>query len=204
MIRIMEIVGRIIENSRGKVSRALLAVVLPVLATSCGAGSSVRTDIENGGTTVHRLIDNEVVIEGGTKYYGSAETAYQVEKRCFLDVRVSKPADGEASCSFVVRYVGDDWLDIQPGRSLKLTINGRDVFLSARAEGHRERDPTGSPMTETLEYPVDQDILVRLAEAHTVWVYLSGSNGEVSGYFDEGNFTKVRRFVNDYVVSPGD
>ncbi|MEJ2722989.1 MAG: hypothetical protein P8181_17910, partial [bacterium] len=179
-------------------------LIFILVVSGCSAWYHIDTAVQDDGTRVVTMDNNEIKVEGARKYHAeSLEGNYVVERRLFLNLRRITAPDGKASYEFMVEYSGKDWLKIEKGRSLELVVDGRSTLFSAVGEVGREMDPSGEWFTEWLDYPVDRDFLFRIATAQTIEVIVNGHEGEVRGFFDGDNFKAIRRFVAEYVETDG-
>ncbi|UCH84519.1 MAG: hypothetical protein JSW50_02160 [Candidatus Latescibacterota bacterium] len=180
--------------------RAIVFVAVVMLTAGCKGSYHVNTDHLDDGTTVTVMQNNELKVEGALKFHAeSLEGNYTVEKQLFLDLRKIQKLDEQPIFAFLMEYIGTHWLKIEKGRSLELVVDGRSFYFSGEGEVRREMDPSGDSFSEKVDYPVDSDFLIRLAQAESVEVIVNGHDGEIAGYFDSVNFGNVRRFVADHV-----
>lgn len=178
----------------------LYASIVALYLGGCAAPYHLEKKTHEDGSVDYVMFNNEITVEGAAKYHAEfREGNYGVERRCFVDVRKSVIPDGEVTYGIVVKYVGSDWLNIEKGRSLELVVGINSFVLSAEGDLDRQKDPTGDFVTEILDYPVSRELLLRLAQADKVDVIVNGHAGEVKGYFNEQNFTSIRRFVTEHV-----
>jgi hypothetical protein len=193
-------IRRAAAGTGGGVFLAAAVLLFALASTGCGGRYRVDTQISDDGTTTYTLANNEIVVEGGTKYYGGLdERDRRIEKQCFLDLRAREKPGAGRTFELVLTYVGLKGLNIMPGRSLELVVDANSSVLSAVGGVRQSRDPSGTLVTESLDYPVSSKLLLRMAEATTIRVIVSGQDGEVTGAFYETNFANLRRFVDDYV-----
>jgi hypothetical protein len=99
----------------------------------------------------------------------------------------------------ILTYIAEDWLEIEKGRSLELTIDRNEKVLTADSDLNREMDPSGDFITEILEYPVDSKVLWKMVRAQAILVNITGRQGEVKGYFNETNFANLRQFAREHM-----
>jgi hypothetical protein len=180
----------------------MAAVVLGVAVqlTACSGSYHVKADIRDDGSTEYVLTNNEITVEGAAKYHSEFnEGNYSVAKRCYIDLRSLQDSAGDVSYWLILTYVADEWLEIEKGRSLELTIDLNSEVLSADSELDREKDPSGKFITEILEYPVTSDVLWRMIRADAIVVNVAGRKGEVTGFFNETNFANLRKFANEHM-----
>jgi len=180
---------------------ALATAILAVLVLAgCGGTYHVTTEVEDDGTTVVTMDNNEITVEGAMKFHAeSLEGNYTIEKQLFVDLRKTQREGEGPAYAFLVKYIGLRYLKIEKGRSLELIVDQRSHFFSGEGEVRRQMDPSGESFTESVDYPVDPDFLVRLSEAESIGVVVNGHDGEITGYFDADNITNLRRFVTDHV-----
>ncbi|UCG52841.1 MAG: hypothetical protein JSW58_04610 [Candidatus Latescibacterota bacterium] len=195
-------VGKLAFNTNG--ISVLTTAVLLFFVAGCASSYHVNTEFSDDGTNTIVMANNEIKIEGGLKYHGESHidewgAAYRVERRCYLDIRKTEYPGGRVTYDLMLKYIGVDWLNMETGRSLELVIDGRSRILSGEGKVSREKDPSGEFVTESLDYSVSRDFLIRLAEAESVSVVITGHEGEVKGYFNEDNLANVRRFVHEFV-----
>jgi hypothetical protein len=184
--------------ARRTIGLAAVGVVV-LLTAGCASSYRVVTDVLDDGTTTYTLANNEIKVEGATKYYGFEEGRSSVEKRCVLDVRAREKEGGERTFELLLTYTGVTALNIAPGRSLEVVADLNSYVLSAGSPAKKERDPSGQYFTESLDYAVSADVLVAMAEAQTLRVIVKGRDGDARGSFDEKGYADFRRFVDEYV-----
>lgn len=167
---------------------------------ACAGSYHVKTDFRDDGSTEYVLTNNEITVEGAAKYHAQFEEGnYSVAKRCYIDLRSLKDAEGNASYWLILTYVADEWLEIEKGRSLELKVGLNTLVLSADSDLAREKDPSGNFVTEILEYPITGEQLWEMIRADAILVNVTGREGEMSGYFNETNFANFRKFAGEYM-----
>lgn len=171
----------------------------------CAAAYHVGTYTTDDGVVVTHLRGNKIFVEGGGKYYLQENPAGIPSMRgelCTLDVERHTDSRGNVTYFLLLEYVGSNWLNMERGRSLTLMVNRRKTFvLSGHSDVNRSKDMGAGTMTESLDYKVSADFLRNLAAASQVDITISGGNGELRGYFVDNNFTSLRRFVNEFVLT---
>ena len=179
------------------------ALAVSALLAACAGSYHIQTDAHDDGSIDYVLTNNEITVEGAAKYHAELnefdDGNYMVEKRCYIDVRAHRSAEGTVEYWLILTYIAKDWLEIEKGRSLELAIDRNEKVLTADSDLNREMDPSGDFITEILEYPVDSDLLWRMVRAQAILVNITGRQGEAKGYFNETNFANLRRFAKDHM-----
>ncbi len=171
-----------------------------LFAIGCAGRYRVDTRTSADGMTTHVLANNEIDIEGGTKYDGFAQQDHHVEKRCFLDLCAYDKPGTKRTFGLLLTYIGSTELDIKPGRSLEIVIGLNSTTLSAGGgEVTKSKDPSTKLVTESVAYPVSSELLIAMSEAEAIQVVVTGQAGEVKGSFNGKNFANLRQFVTEHV-----
>ena len=189
------------------IATAAACVAFAVQFAACAGSYHVKTNINDDGSTEYPLTNNEITVEGAAKFHAElteGEGNFNVEKRCFIDLRSRKDPEGNVSYWLILTYMAEDWLEIETGRSLELTIDLNSLVLSADSGLNRQKDPSGNFITEILEYPVTSDDLWKMIRADAILVNVTGREGEMNGYFNEINFANLRRFAEEHMLGVTD
>jgi len=86
--------------------RLALIGALAFVTAGCASTPRVVTDVLDDGTTTYTLANNEIKVEGATKYYGFEEGSSIVEKRCVLDVRACEKEGKETTFELLAHLHG--------------------------------------------------------------------------------------------------
>jgi len=183
----------------------LFAFFMGVLMVACAGGYRVQTSVEADGTVVDRMVDNEVGLEGEGEYsdyaiQGSTMDLAEIERQCFLDASRHRAPDGEVTYYLLFRYTGPRHLEIAKRRSMELFIDEHtSCTLLGRGQVTRDENKMEQTFTESYDYEISDDILVRLANANEVKIVVKGSEFDLDCYFVDRNFENFRKFVKEYV-----
>ncbi len=179
---------------------AVIVLGVAVQLAACAGSYHVKTDVGDDGSTEYILTNNEITVEGAAKYHAEFEEGnYSVAKRCYIDLRMLKDSAGNVSYWLILTYVADEWLTIEKGRSLELTVDLNTMVFTADSNLNREKDPSGKWVTEILEYAITSDELWEMIRADAILVNVTGREGEMSGYFNEINFANFRKFAAEHM-----
>ncbi|NIM19885.1 MAG: hypothetical protein GTO51_06530 [Candidatus Latescibacteria bacterium] len=182
---------------QGEVLLRLLLVVsiIILLIYGCAAGFHVDTYTNDDGMTISNTIGNEIYVIGGGKDIPGGEII-KYGKSCFLDVKRCEDVNGNVTYFLLLKYIGPDWFNIDAGPSLTLVIDDETKTLSAK--GPLKKQKEGNSFTESLDYSVSHDVLIKMINAEEIKVMISGEHGDLTAYFTAKNFTTFRRFVNEF------
>jgi hypothetical protein len=94
-------------------------------------------------------------------------------------------------------YMARDWLFIQEGASLAVSIDGRIVhYGTGKIDPKTERAVLADDsIVEQAIYPISLADLRAIAAAKVVIVTVTGSHGTASGRFSQANFDRLRGFL---------
>jgi hypothetical protein len=87
------------------------------------------------------------------------------------------------------------FLEIPPGETLSLTIDGNLVKFTGPGSGKLRRKTKNETVTERAVYEVDPAIFTQLATAQKVHVQITGDRGTVDRFFGAENFRRFADFA---------
>jgi hypothetical protein len=93
------------------------------------------------------------------------------------------------------------YLDIPPGRSLRLEMDGRTLEFAGLGSRQQRRSGKGL-VNETAIYRVQADDLTAIAAARDVAVTITGNKGVVTRHFTPSNSDRFKKFVEKFVTEP--
>ena len=91
-------------------------------------------------------------------------------------------------------------LEIAPGPSLTLTLDGEAITLSSTGSVEESAQAGEGLVRETAIYRVSKLLLQKISIAQEVQVAVQGENGLVEREFSEENLGKFQRFVTRYAL----
>jgi hypothetical protein len=107
---------------------------------------------------------------------------------------------GRASYSFMILYAGPTSIEIIPGSSLILTIDGDHVALDGDGSlQYREFILPGLLEEKAFYHNIDPALIRRICEAREVEVEVIGSYKTLKRAFSKRNFSHFNDFCRDYV-----
>jgi hypothetical protein len=108
--------------------------------------------------------------------------------------------EGKVSYSLFIIYSGPTFLNIGPGKSLVLIIDGqRNEIFGGGSIQHRNVLSIGLVEETAYYHDLDPELFYRIARAKKVDVEIHGSSGVVTRYFKKKNFTKFKVFCDLYM-----
>jgi hypothetical protein len=103
--------------------------------------------------------------------------------------------DGRISYSLIMVYVGPLFLIIEPGKSLTLAIDDKNIEIEGSgSERHRELVSPGLVEEITYYHNLDKELIRNIAYAHRVNVKVQGTKGMMERYFKKKNFSNFKKF----------
>jgi hypothetical protein len=165
---------------------AVLAIVLPA-ALSCAPAVKSFTD-PSGTAEFHRMSANR--LSGGF-------FTLDLNAQCCI-------RQGVPSYSLMAVYRGPSFLNVEPGETLVLDVDGRRTeFFGRGSRDHRVRVFIGLVEETAFYHDVDPALFGALGEAGAVKVVLRGSSAVVSRHFGPKNFKAFKEFSLVYGPRPG-
>ena len=107
-------------------------------------------------------------------------------------------AEGEHLFSLRAHYAGPDWIHVEAGPSLMLTIDGERVTLADTESSDRVSASAG--VIESSDYAAGPELLAKIAAAEEVQVMLQGKDGSVARRFGPENFEIFQEFVRRFIT----
>ena len=101
-----------------------------------------------------------------------------------------------------VRYAAREdsgGLDIYPGRSLAVTVDGREMRFQSASGSVNNRQKKKGVMMETAIYPTDLESIRAIAGAASVKVRVTGHRASVERAFTSVNSERFKKFVKQAV-----
>jgi hypothetical protein len=91
------------------------------------------------------------------------------------------------------------WLNIDPGSSLTVTVDGQDYHYTGLGSTNMRKKGAEGRFVEDAIYQVTSIDLRRIASAHEVKVRALGAQGAVQRDFAPANIEKFKAFVSRYM-----
>jgi len=108
--------------------------------------------------------------------------------------------NNQISYSLFIVYAGPLFLNIGPGKSLTLIIDGqRNEIAGSGSEKHRNIVSLGLVEEIAYYHDLEPSLIKRLAYAKEVEVEVQGSTKTLKRYFKKKNFSKFKEFCNLYM-----
>lgn len=110
---------------------------------------------------------------------------------------------GDISYSLFIRYAGPSYLEITPGKSLVIIIDGnRFEIIGKGSEDHRNYISIGLVEEIAYYHNMEPEFIRLLCEAYNVHVEVKGSTTSIRRYFNNDNFSKFNEFYKRYIEAP--
>jgi hypothetical protein len=172
--------GRISFNRLGLFAFCLLETLL---LSECAAPFSTFKD-EGSNADITRMNGNRLA--GGMS---------------FVELNVQRfQKEGMISYSLIVRYAGPTFVNIEPGKSLALIIDGLGKEIDGNgSKGHRNIVSLGLVEEIAYYHNVEPDLVRQIAYAKQVDVEIHGSARLLKRYFNKKNFSKFKAFCELYL-----
>ncbi|HXG46083.1 MAG TPA: hypothetical protein VNO52_00530 [Methylomirabilota bacterium] len=97
-----------------------------------------------------------------------------------------------------VRYMATEdvgWLDIPPGETLTLTLDGKPVRFGGSGSLNMRKEAKKGIVRESAIYEVTEAQLRQIAAAKSVVVQIRGKAGLIERSFAAANFERLQRFL---------
>jgi hypothetical protein len=108
--------------------------------------------------------------------------------------------EGIISYSFILRYAGPTYINIEPGKSLVLIIDGLNKEISGTgSKGHRNIVSLGLVEETAYYHDLEPDLIRQIANANHVDVEIHGSTNILKRYFSKQNLLKFKTFCELYL-----
>ena len=108
--------------------------------------------------------------------------------------------DNLTSYSLFIVYSSPVFLNIGPGKSLTLIIDGqRNEIAGSGSDKHRNIVSLGLVEEIAYYHDLEPSLIKRLAYAKEVEVEVQGSTKTLKRYFKKNNFSKFKEFCNLYM-----
>jgi hypothetical protein len=120
-----------------------------------------------------------------------------------LSLNVEKTGKGEsATYDLFVRWFSTFRLDVQPGKSLFISADGKEMAFTAAADIYHDSDCGRGPCVyeDRAYYPATAEQIRTISNAASVLVQVVGSKQTVSREFNETNFEAFRNFVSRHLA----
>lgn len=167
-----------------------LATALILVGCATPPKTDVYTYRDNLGPGIDLIMDNELESESDRTALISLN-ASRIRKgawdaKYYLEVRYE-----------CVRQVG--WLDIGPGESLILTVDGQTMRFRGPGSLNTRRETSGGTLLENSIYEAKTDDLRKIARGKEVKVEIIGRSRTAYREFKPANVEKFRNFVLTYM-----
>jgi hypothetical protein len=159
-----------------------------------GCATPPKTDVytyrDNLGPGVDLIMDNELESEG--------------DRTALVWLNASRIREGAWGAKYYleVRYEcvkQAGWLDIGPGETLILTVDGQTVRFRGVGSLNTRRETSGGTLVEHAIYEAKVDDLRKIARAKEVKVEIIGRARTAYREFKPANVQKFRNFVLTYM-----
>jgi hypothetical protein len=165
-------------------SKLIVSLTIVFLLTGCGHTTlSIFTDRE---TNAHIVQMNENRLSGGISYVALDAQRYEKE--------------GQISYTFIIKYQGLSFINIDAGKSLVIIFDGQRNELAGRgSEKYRGIVSLGLVKETAYYHDIDPDLIRKLAYAKKIVVEVHGSTDALTRYFNEKNLSNLKEFYDHYV-----
>lgn len=142
---------------------------------------------------VHMNIMRENILDGGYAGVGVVHASS-------LNIRQDVYPD-KTIYYFVLVCVNNDWLFIGEGNSLTLLVDGEKIELVTFGSVNQETVSVGKDVycKEKAHYLVEKELILKMANAKSIDLKITGSNVFVERKFNKSNFSNFKRFIKDYI-----
>jgi hypothetical protein len=171
----------------------LLLTVLSGLVAGCSTPRT-KTDVytyrSDVGKGIDLIMDNEL------------ESSSDRQSLVWLNASRVREGDWGGRYYLEVRYEAlqyDGWLDIGPGETLTLAIDGETLNLRGPGSVNTRRVTGSGTFVENAIYQTTEDVLRKLAKAKQVHVTIRGKARTIERDFRPENTRKFRNFVLTYI-----
>ena len=108
--------------------------------------------------------------------------------------------DGLISYSLFVVYTGPLFLNIEPGKSLTLLIDGKSIAIEGSgSERHRLFISPGLVEEIAYYHNIDKELVRSIADAKHVTVEVRGTKSVLERSFKKKNFNNFKEFYRNYL-----
>lgn len=120
---------------------------------------------------------------------------------CLIELDAQKiEKKDQISYSLFVIYEGPFFININPGKSLVLIVDGQHYELSGRgSESNRNILSVGLVEEKAYYHDIDPDFIRHLAHAKKIEVEILGSTSVVKRHFNEKNLSNLKEFCDHYI-----
>jgi hypothetical protein len=156
--------------------------------SGCSPRSGINTYTADDGTTIVRMIGNQIERTTTRGNYYS----------CDLDAERCQGGNGNVTYSLLstIRY-SDTYVPGNIRVCLTLVVDGRTAHLAGK-EVSRQGDPDPRNVTSSVRYPISSEFLRDLAKAQEVDLEFSGEFGTFRTYLSSSNIANFKRFYEKY------
>ena len=173
-------------------AKNILAIATLLILAGCATApnTEIYTYRDDLGPGVDLIMDNELESESDRTalvWLNASrirEGAWQ--SKYYLEVRYE-----------CVKQIG--WLDIGPGESLTLTVDGQAMRLRGIGSLNTRKETSGGTLIERAIYEIKPDDLRKIARAREVKVEIAGRERTAYREFKPANIQKFRNFVLTYM-----
>jgi hypothetical protein len=175
----------ILFNYNNPLRLCILSLLITLFLTSC-ASHLISFRDEETNAYITRMRGNRLA--GG---FTSVElNAQKFEK------------EGNLSYSLIIVYSGPAYLNIDPGKSLVLIIDGERHEITGSGSGkHREFVSFGLVEETAYYHDIDPDLIRRISQAKKIDVELHYSTKALKRYLTTKNINRFKEFYNTYIVN---
>jgi hypothetical protein len=173
--------------------RRTTTALLCLLLAGCAGGKKIvkKTD-DITGRTVERMTGNRI---------GPIPCDLTADPCVFLEAERITVRGGPARFRLVAIYEGEEWLFIQPGKSLEFELrdSGQSFALYGRGSKEHRKILGDKKLRESAYYDISPNNLMRLSEAGKVRMKLHGDGFFVERGFSSGNRKNLKAFAQKFL-----
>lgn len=110
--------------------------------------------------------------------------------------------DGNITYNLVVEFWTNNWLEIQPGKSLGVNVDGKTIMFESEEGSGKNRGYISNKWgkySEKAYYPCTADDLKKIAAGEKIMIKLKGLKWEQFAEFDPEGFANFKEFVKTQV-----
>ena len=161
-----------------------IAVIVLILLSACSARTTSFTDMDSKAN-ISRMSGNRLA--GGI-------TTVELNAQRF-------DKSGTPSFSLIILYSGPTFVNIGPGKTLILLIDGQRLEIAGQgSEKSRNIVSIGLIEEKAYYHDLDPDLIRMLAYAKEVEVEIIGASKVLNRHFKEQNFVNFKEFYELYVI----
>jgi len=179
-------------SSAGTKRRTAIFLLLAAFA-GCASGLKIKTRVDPvTGRSVDRLEGNKI---------GPIPCGLTRDPCVFLDAERISARQGATHFRLVAVYEGEEWLFVQPGKTLEFELSESGQNFALFGEGSKENRKilAEKKLRETAFYEISPNNLQRLADAKKVTMKLRGDGFYVERTLTAGNLRNLQSFAQKFI-----